>query len=108
MKFLTRHPTSVLAAATMFLTMAGLASARADNGPVDVTITDKGCEPNALTVPPGKYFMMGDNRDNSYDSRWFGFVDREAIVGRATAVALSVDLKHHWIPRWKRFFSKLS
>jgi signal peptidase I len=35
-----------------------------------------------LVVPPGKYFMMGDNRHDSLDSRYWGFVPREDIVGR--------------------------
>jgi len=51
--------------------------------------------------------MMGDNRDDSFDSRYFGAVERWRIVGRATAVALSFDRKHYWSPRWERFFSSL-
>jgi len=59
-----------------------------------------------VTIPPGNYFMMGDNRDNSADSRIFGLVDRGRIVGRATAIVLSREgsFLH---PRWNRFFSGL-
>src|SRR6202000_2186376 len=39
-----------------------------------------------ITVPPGQYFMMGDDRDNSKDSRYIGFVPRGYIVGRISRV----------------------
>ena len=44
-----------------------------------------------LVVPPGKYFAMGDNRDHSLDSRYWGFVDREAIMGRPFLIYWSID-----------------
>jgi len=61
-----------------------------------------------VTVPPGRYFLMGDHRDNSFDSRFWGFADRERIVGRAQAVVLSLDHERYYLPRWNRFFRRLS
>jgi signal peptidase I len=44
-----------------------------------------------LVVPPGRYFAMGDNRDHSWDSRYWGFVDREAIMGRPVVIYWSLE-----------------
>ncbi len=60
-----------------------------------------------VVVPAGQYFMMGDNRDNSFDSRFYGPVRRDRIVGRAATVVISLDHADHYLPRWHRFFSSL-
>jgi signal peptidase I len=68
-----------------------------------------------VTVPENHYFAMGDNRDDSADSRFKsndaekgpGFVPKDAIIGRSTRVALSVDRNNFYLPRWSRFFKAL-
>ena len=60
-----------------------------------------------VIVPEGSYFMMGDNRNNSADSRYFGFVERSQIVGRAMSIVVSLDINNKYKPRWERFFTKL-
>jgi len=58
-------------------------------------------------VPQGKFFVMGDNRDHSVDSRSFGLVDRGQIMGRVPGVIFSLDPDRHSLPRGGRFFSGL-
>lgn len=67
----------------------------------------------ALTVPPENYFMMGDNRENSYDSRYWGFVPRANIIGTPEVIYMSIDAPEEvWEPghvaeRFETYFSAL-
>jgi signal peptidase I len=60
-----------------------------------------------LTVPEGQLFAMGDNRDNSADSRYWGFVPRDHIIGKALVIYFSFDKRKPWAKfhekiRWER------
>jgi signal peptidase I len=68
-----------------------------------------------VVVPPGKYFAMGDNRDNSSDSRYWGFVPRENIIGKPVIVYWSYEAPtedltgysvHHFVDLATNFFTK--
>jgi signal peptidase I len=60
-----------------------------------------------VRVPEEHYFMLGDSRDNSRDSRYIGFVPRDNIVGRASSVVLSFNPERYYLPRRGRYFESL-
>ncbi len=64
-----------------------------DHGPVDNT--------REFVVPAGQYFAMGDNRDDSNDSRVWGFVPAENLVGRAEILFFSTDGSAGWLQPWR-------
>jgi signal peptidase I len=64
-----------------------------------------------VTIPDGHYFMMGDNRDDSQDSRFWGFLPQSYIKGRALFIYWSFDTPDHgpggFAPRWGRLFHQI-
>lgn len=61
----------------------------------------------AVVVPEGHVLAMGDNRDNSADSRVIGFVPRDEIIGKSDKVVISFDYDNYFLPRKERFLLSL-
>jgi signal peptidase I len=55
-----------------------------------------------IEVPAGMYLALGDNRDNSTDSRYIGFVPRHLLIGKAERVLVSANILGNWAPRLDR------
>jgi signal peptidase I len=71
------------------------------------TLPDRNDTIEDLVVPPGQYLMIGDNRDNSLDGRFWGYVPEDHLVGRATRIWLNLPLGRSGWPDWNRIGKRI-
>jgi signal peptidase I len=81
--------------------------AEGDSSAPDIGDGDRREGFSLMTVPADKYFMMGDNRDNSQDSRWWGFLDRDHVKGKALFVYFSFGEGGIANVRWSRLLHQI-
>ena len=74
---------------------------------LDLGLFNRASSFNSITIPEKNYLVLGDNRNNSADSRFIGLIPRKEILGRAKHVVMSLNYDNYYLPRMERFLHKL-
>lgn len=74
---------------------------------LNLSLSNRASSFNNITIPHGQYLVLGDNRNNSADSRFIGLIPRKDIIGRAKHVVMSLNYDNYYLPRTDRFLHTL-